>query len=78
MPKKRSEINVGTLFFIPHPIPIQSKTVEDFGNIITLLTHLIFEAPLLQLGDTTRNVLLQVTNLLNINQVTSTVLQHQI
>ena len=82
MPQKRSDINVDTLVFIPYVIPIPSTTVEDFirqatGDIITLTNPPKSTTPILQLGDTTRNGLLQVTNLLNRNHVTSTVFQHQ-
>ena len=69
-----------------HGIPIISTTVEVFihqatRDIISLLAHLPKSvAPIIQLGDTGRNVLLQVNNILNSNQVTSAVLksQHQI
>ena len=71
------------MFFIPHAIIILSTTAENFirqsnSSMINLLTHpLKSTAPILQLCEITINGLLQVTNLLNSNQVTSTVLQHQ-
>ena len=80
MPQKRSEINVCTLVFIPHVILIPSTTLEDFIrqgtiDIITLLPNLPKStSPILQLGDATRPQLLQVTNLLNTDHVTSTFL----
>ena len=82
MPQKRSEINMDTLIFILHAILITSTTVEDFilqdtSNIIYLLLHLPKSAvPVFQLGETIRNGLLQVSNLLNSNQVTSDILNH--
>ena len=57
--------------------------VENFirqatGAIMTLLTHLSKSTvPILQLGDTIINDLLQVTNLLNSDQVTSAFRQYQ-
>ena len=83
IPQKRSGINVDTLVFIPHVISIPSTTVDDFirqatSDIINLRTHLPnYTAPVIQLGDTTRKIILQVTNVLNSNQVTSTVLKNK-
>ena len=47
-------------------------------DISTLLSHPPkTTSPILQLGDTTINCILQVANLLNNNQVISTVLMHK-
>ena len=82
IPQKLSEINADKLLLIPHAIKILSTTVEDFirqatSDIINILTYPPKStAYVLQLGGTTRSILLQVDNILNFNQVTSDVLKH--
>ena len=71
MPQTRTEIDADTITFIPHTIPIPETCVEDLirqttSDISTLLTHPPkLTTPVLELGNTTKNGLLQLTSLLN-------------
>ena len=64
MPQTRTEIDADTITFIPHTIPIPETSVEDLiwqaiSSISTLLTHPPKStAPVLELGNTTKNGLL--------------------
>ena len=70
----RQEVDADTLTFIPHTIPIPETTTEDFirqavSDIATLLSNPPKEtAPILKLGDATKNGLLELTSILNRNQ----------
>jgi len=85
VPKTHAKINTDTVLFFPKSIPIPSITTEDHlkqaaTDIITLLTHPPKESPLpsnLQLGDTTKNALLQIATILGRNLVPPSVIQRQ-
>ena len=77
IPSTRTEIVSDTLVFIPHTIPIPTITIDNFltqaaSNIITLFTCPPSNIPsTLQMGDSTKNGLLQLAILLNTNQITN-------
>ena len=81
MPQSKSIIHCDTVTFIPHLIPIPETSIEDFirqaaGDIVTLLTTPPSSTtPILQLGDSTRNGLLQLSTLFHRNQVTNSLIR---
>ena len=83
MPLTRVEVDIDTITFIPHTIPVPEMKMENFlrqvaADIITLLTHPPpGSAPTLTLGNTTHNGLLQLATLLHTNEVTDTLIQQQ-
>ena len=76
IPSSRTEITTVTLVFVPRTIPIPTINTDNFltqaaSDIITLLTCPPSNIPLtLQIGDSTKNGLLQLATLLNTNQIT--------
>ena len=85
LPDTRAEINTDTVTFIPKHISIPSYTTEDHlkqaaTDIVTLLTHPPKESslpPNLELGDSTKNALLQIATILGRNSVPAAVIQRQ-
>ena len=70
MPLTRSTINCDTLAFFPHNIPFPKVSTDDYlkqatQDIIQLLTHPIAQLPYLQVGDVTKNAILQIAQMLN-------------
>ena len=69
IPATKSEINCDTLAFFPHDIPIPKVSTEDYlkqatQDIITLLTHPVASLPSLQVGDVTKNALLDIAQII--------------
>jgi hypothetical protein len=81
LPQTRTEVDTDTLSFIPHTIPIPETNIEDFirqamSDISVLLTHPPSTSqPVLALGNTTKNGLLQLTSLLNRSTTSDQVLR---
>ena len=66
----RAEVNCDTLALFPHNIPCSKVSTEDYlkqatDDIIQLLTNPVAQLPFLQIGDTTKNALLQISESLN-------------
>ena len=82
-PSTRIEIVPYTLVFIPHTIPIPTITTDNFlkqaaSDIIALLTCPQSNIPsILQIGDLTKNGLLQLATLYHTNQITNDVINNQ-
>lgn len=84
LPQTRSEVHSDTIIFFPKQVPFPSITTDDFiwqatSDIITLLTHPppSSTVPSLELGDSTKNALLQVATILNWNPLNDTVMEQQ-
>ena len=70
IPTTKSEINSDTLAFFPHEIPLPKVSAEDYlkqatQDIISLLTHPVTFLPNLKVGDTTKNALLEIAQILH-------------
>ena len=70
IPTTKSEINCDTLAFFPHNIQFPKVNTKDYLKqttqaIISLLTNPIASLPYLQIGDTTKNALLDIVQILN-------------
>ena len=70
IPTTKSEINSDTLAFFPHEIPLPQVSTEDYlkqatQDIISLLTNPISFLPSLKVGDTTKNAMLEIAQLLH-------------
>ena len=70
MPQMGEEINYNTLAFFLHSIHISKVSTEDYlrqsaNVIINLFTNPIAHLPYLQVGDKTKNALLEIAKVLN-------------